>query len=138
MRTVARSWVVWITCVGDSNDHAVTDVDMAVGMRAGNGLYLAVCGASVLVASLTAPPGRRCARCVAKLRDVVRPSAPAARGSADGHGALNRPGALTRLLGLVGISGLAARLSRPSVRGETGGELPPSPTPPISPRPNTT
>jgi hypothetical protein len=104
MTAGSRLWVVWITGVSDGADHAVTDEDMAVGMRAGKGLYLAMCGASVLVASLTAPPGRMCTRCVARLRDLVRPSAPAARGAPDGRGARHRPGVLTRLLGLVGVS----------------------------------
>lgn len=63
---------VWVTCVVDGADHAVSDADMSAGVAAGHGQYRAICGDDVVSAALTAPPGRWCARCVAVLRHATR------------------------------------------------------------------
>jgi hypothetical protein len=78
---------VWVTCVVDGADHAVSDADMSAGLAAGQGQYRAICGDEVVSAALTAPPGRGCVRCVAILchatsrRPEVRSVVRARRGS---------------------------------------------------------
>lgn len=75
---------IWMTSTMDGAEHAIMDEQMTAGLAAGRGVYAALCGAQVIAASLAAPPGRRCARCVAflraraSLRDLASP-APAQR-----------------------------------------------------------
>jgi hypothetical protein len=119
----ARVWSVWVTTT-DGADHAVTDEEMVAGMRAGKGLYLAVCGASVLAAAMTVPPGATCPHCVTRLRHLTHTSAPTVCGAPTGHGVRRRSGVLAWLVGLVRFSSLAAWLSRPVVSRRNRGALP--------------
>ncbi len=54
-----------ITDARDAIEHLVTDESIAQHRHSGN--YLALCGARVLAASLTAPSRRRCGNCVIKV-----------------------------------------------------------------------
>lgn len=56
---------VWLTSA-EGVDHAVTDDEIAAGRVLGR--YVALCGATVVAASMSAPPGLRCPRCVVFLR----------------------------------------------------------------------
>jgi hypothetical protein len=64
-------WAVWVTCVVDGVDHAVTDEDMSAGMAVGQGKFTAVCGVLVTPDALSAPPGRMCLGCWVGLCPVV-------------------------------------------------------------------
>jgi hypothetical protein len=66
--TVVRPRWTWVTCVGDGLDHVVTDDVMAAGIIAGTGEYSAICRVVVVPHAMTAPPGRCCPRCSARLR----------------------------------------------------------------------
>lgn len=57
---------LWVTSAVSGTDHAVTEEGMSEAARAGR--CPAVCGAHVPAASLAAPPGPRCHRCLARLR----------------------------------------------------------------------
>jgi len=59
----ARPPVIAITDARTGTDHLVTDAATAMGLSSGR--YLAVCGARVLAASLTAPPAGTCRCCMA-------------------------------------------------------------------------
>jgi len=61
------SFVMWCTCGFEHIDHAISDDDMAIGMSMVAGRYTALCGATVSVASMICPPGRRCPSCEAAL-----------------------------------------------------------------------
>jgi hypothetical protein len=65
---------MWFTCGFEHIDHAIHDDDMAIGISAGTGRYTALCGATVHVASMVCPPGRRCAACEAAVLRVERNS----------------------------------------------------------------
>ena len=82
---------VWVTAVSGT-DHAITDEGMAGSTRAGR--CLAVCGAQITSASLVAPPGPRCHRCLARLRTWPG----AAEKPKRGRHAVRRPGLFDRLL----------------------------------------
>jgi hypothetical protein len=69
-------FLMWFTCGFENIDHAINDDDMAIGISAGAGRYTALCGATVDVASMICPPGRRCAACEAAVRRVERPPQP--------------------------------------------------------------
>lgn len=60
--------VIWITCSGDGQEHAVFDDDRGGSAR------LATCGHTVIPAALITPPGRRCTYCA--MRQRRQPSAP--------------------------------------------------------------
>jgi hypothetical protein len=70
---------VWMTSTMDGAEHAIMADAMTAGLAARNRLFAALCGTQVVAASMTAPPGRRCARCVAfqqtraSVRDLARP-----------------------------------------------------------------
>jgi len=53
---------IWVTSVADRLDHAVT-LDAMESARA-TGRTVAACGADLIPAALSAPPGRRCPSCV--------------------------------------------------------------------------
>jgi hypothetical protein len=63
-------FVTWFTCGFESIDHAISEDDIAIGIAAGSGRYTALCGATVCVASMTCPPGRRCPSCEAVVLGV--------------------------------------------------------------------
>ncbi len=67
---------MWFTCGFEHIDHAIHDDDMATGISAGSGRYTALCGATVNVASMICPPGRRCSSCEAAVLRNERDSAP--------------------------------------------------------------
>jgi hypothetical protein len=56
---------VWVTCVRDGREHAVLELDVAVGAAAG--VYSAVCGHLVMPRALASPCGARCPACLADL-----------------------------------------------------------------------
>lgn len=96
---------MWFTCGFEHIDHAIHDDDMAIGISAGAGRYTALCGATVNVASMICPPGRRCSDCEAAVLRVDRNPPPrdppfptqAARGRHREDSAI--AGAGSRLLG---------------------------------------
>jgi hypothetical protein len=57
--------LLWVTCVRDGGEHAVLELDVAVGTSAG--LYRAVCGHLVMPRALASPCGARCPACLADL-----------------------------------------------------------------------
>jgi hypothetical protein len=82
-------FLMWFTCGFEHIDHAIKDDDMAIGISAGTGRYTALCGATVNVASMICPPGRRCPSCEAAVRRVERDApahVPAFPTQADGRG----------------------------------------------------
>lgn len=68
-------FLLWFTCGFEHIDHAIKDDDMAIGISAGAGRYRALCGATVNVASMICPPGRRCSSCEAAVLQAERDSA---------------------------------------------------------------
>ena len=64
-----RMHVVWMTCVGDGREHAVTEDNACLGLTLGAGTYEAVCARTVAPQSMTASPGPRCAACCWVLRE---------------------------------------------------------------------
>jgi hypothetical protein len=66
---------VWMTCMHDGREHAVLELDVAVGTSAG--FYRAVCGHLVMPCALASPCGARCPACLADLG----PRAPIVTGS---------------------------------------------------------
>jgi DNA-directed RNA polymerase subunit RPC12/RpoP len=68
------SFVTWFTCGSENVDHAIGEEAVVTGMSEGSGLYAALCGATVCVASMVSPPGRRCASCQARLLLAERDS----------------------------------------------------------------
>ena len=52
-----------VTCARDGRTHAVPHAVLSQSMVAGTGHCTAVCGHMVLPASLSSPPGSRCALC---------------------------------------------------------------------------
>lgn len=82
-------FLMWFTCGFEHIDHAIKDDDMAIGISAGAGRYTALCGATVNVASMICPPGRRCPSCEAAVLRVERDSSPGVTAfptQADGRG----------------------------------------------------
>lgn len=67
---------MWFTCGFEHIDHAIHDDDMAIGISAGAGRYTALCGATVNVASMISPPGRRCPSCEAVVLRTERDPSP--------------------------------------------------------------
>lgn len=63
-------FVTWCTCGFEHIDHAISEDDMVTGLSLGAGRYAALCGATVCVASLICPPGRRCSSCEAAVVGV--------------------------------------------------------------------
>jgi hypothetical protein len=109
MRTATGLWAIWVTSEADRADHAVTDEQMAAGMKAGAGVYRAVCGAEVLAAPLVTPPAPRCPACGVVLR-----------GQAATGGTTHQAGALARLFGRVRTA--LPRRSVPSSGGSANSE----------------
>jgi hypothetical protein len=63
--TQTETALVWMTCVRDGREHAVLELDVAVGTSAG--FYRAVCGHLVMPGALASPCGARCPACLADL-----------------------------------------------------------------------
>jgi hypothetical protein len=61
-------YVLWVTCLTDGADHAVTDEDMAAGIISAAGLYPTICGTVIAPASMLSAPHPACSRCAAVLR----------------------------------------------------------------------
>lgn len=59
---VKRAVPIWVTSVADRLDHAVTLAAMELARSTGRSV--AACGADLIPAALSAPPGRRCPSCV--------------------------------------------------------------------------
>jgi len=55
--------VVWMTCVVDGHEHAVTEDRAAAGVELGLGTYDAACRRTVAPQAMTAAPGPRCPAC---------------------------------------------------------------------------
>lgn len=53
---------IWVTSIADRLDHTVTLEAMASARATGR--PVATCGVDLVPAALSAPPGRRCRRCV--------------------------------------------------------------------------
>lgn len=66
--TLARD-IQWVTSAIDGEVHAVTDVELAMGIQAGRGVYRTIHATSVVTAALAASPGRVCPWCAAILRE---------------------------------------------------------------------
>jgi hypothetical protein len=63
MSVAERQYTTPIACSVDGQAHDVTDETAAVGHHAGK--YQALCGYVVLAASMIAPVGRPCSKCIA-------------------------------------------------------------------------
>ena len=63
---------VGVTCSSDQRRHLVDDVTLTTAGEGHSGRFLALCGHSVLAASLADPPGRDCPLCVA-VHTLARP-----------------------------------------------------------------
>lgn len=75
---------VWITCVSDRREHAVSESDFAAGVA--DGLYRAVCGHVVLPRALVSPCGPRCSACSVTLDRCLATDAAARPVRHRGHG----------------------------------------------------
>ena len=60
--------VMPMTCANDCHDHMITLESFAAGRRAGQGMYLAVCGWWVAVATMLEPPHKKCPLCALAMR----------------------------------------------------------------------
>jgi hypothetical protein len=69
-------FVTWFTSGSENIDHAIGEDDMITGISAGSGQYAALCGATVYVASMVCPPGRRCPSCEAAVVLLVERDSP--------------------------------------------------------------
>jgi hypothetical protein len=69
-------FVTWFTCGLQNMDHAISEDDVATGISLGSGQYSAICGATVSVASMVCPPGRRCPSCVAAVLLIFERDSP--------------------------------------------------------------
>lgn len=71
-----RVHVIWVTCLTDGRDHAVTDEEMAVGMTpardGGTGDYRTLCGENIVPAPMVCEPRPPCHRCADEARPVRR------------------------------------------------------------------
>jgi hypothetical protein len=103
-----KPFLMWFTCGFEHIDHAIHDDDMATGISAGTGRYTALCGATVNVASMICPPGRRCSSCEAAvlrnehnfaLRDIPFPTQSGGRGRHRDDSASSQVSAGSRLFG---------------------------------------
>ncbi len=70
-------FVTWFTCGLQNIDHAISEDDVATGISLGSGQYTAMCGATVSVASMVCPPGRRCPSCIAAVLLIFERDSPA-------------------------------------------------------------
>lgn len=65
-RESSRSWApIGVTCSTDQRRHLVDDVSLTRGAADSSGRFPALCGHTVLAASLADPPGQDCPLCVA-------------------------------------------------------------------------
>ena len=87
-----RLFTIPITCYFDRRAHEVTDENIAAGRRTGH--YQALCGYRIIAASMAAPVGRPCPKCVAVVIAARYPTEQARRRR---H---RRPGWLWRILHL--------------------------------------
>ncbi|MGH3570190.1 MAG: hypothetical protein ACRDRH_30120 [Pseudonocardia sp.] len=71
---MSESLILWMTCVVDGHEHAVTDEQAAAGFELGRGTYGTVCGRTMIPHAMTQEPGRRCTACAAPLRVWCSPS----------------------------------------------------------------
>ncbi|MGQ0773894.1 MAG: hypothetical protein ACT4NY_05670 [Pseudonocardiales bacterium] len=61
-----------VTSTVDGRDHLVGEQAMTVGLLAGHGDYLAICGRVVVAAPMVVPPGRTCWECeTARHRSII-------------------------------------------------------------------
>ena len=60
---MTRPIIVPVTSATDGLSHMVTIDAMAIGIRAGEGRYVATCHAAIESASLAEPPGPPCSAC---------------------------------------------------------------------------
>jgi hypothetical protein len=63
---------VGVTCSSDQRRHLVDDVTLTTGREGNDGRFQALCGHTVLAASLADPPGRDCPLCEA-VHTLARP-----------------------------------------------------------------
>ncbi|MFN2494979.1 MAG: hypothetical protein ABR608_03585 [Pseudonocardiaceae bacterium] len=77
-----------VTSTVDGRDHLVSAAAGSVGLAAGHGRSVALCGRLVLAASLTVPPRPTCLECETALHRVT----------AGGHTSSRRYGRIARLL----------------------------------------
>ena len=76
-RTRTRApFVTWFTCGSENVDHAISEDEVITGISEGTGRYAALCGATVYVASMVCPPGRRCPSCEAAVVLLIERDAP--------------------------------------------------------------
>lgn len=93
----ARIRVIWVTSGGGRCvDHAVSDDDMASGA-----VFVGVCGARFLPASMCAEPGPVCPACRLYLRTRVSMRPAEARMGVARHRLGERRGVVARLLAMV-------------------------------------
>ncbi len=65
-RESSRSWApIGVTCSTDQRRHLVDDVSLTRGAADSSGRFPALCGHTVLAASLADPPGQDCPLCMA-------------------------------------------------------------------------
>lgn len=65
-RESSRSWApIGVTCSTDQRRHLVDDVALTRGCADSSGRFPALCGHTVLAASLADPPGQDCPLCMA-------------------------------------------------------------------------
>jgi hypothetical protein len=66
-RVLLGAAFVQVTSAGDDTAHLVAFRLYEEGLMSGEGRYVAMCGRSVLAASMATAPGRRCPLCRASL-----------------------------------------------------------------------
>lgn len=86
----STSSVVWMTCVVDGREHAVTDEQACAGLERCRGTYDAVCDQTITPQAMTCAPGRRCAACCAVLRAWCHAPRQRGRWLRRGHGVHRR------------------------------------------------
>lgn len=96
MTTTVRVHMTWVTSVGGRMDHAVADDGMAPGLSRSGEVFVAVCGARFLPASMCAAPGLVCSSCRMFLEARESKWTVEARLGSTRH-RLHRPGRFARL-----------------------------------------
>jgi hypothetical protein len=100
--------LTWVTSSGAAVDHGVADDAMAAGLTSG-GMFVAVCGARFLPASMCAEPGPVCSSC----RLLLEARRPLARVRVNRH-RVHRPGLVARLVAVLAT----APPARSDLRGD--------------------
>lgn len=63
MADIEQLFYIWVTAMGGSIDHAVTDAESAARLRQSRSGYVALCGDEFQGADMSNPPGQKCRLC---------------------------------------------------------------------------